>query len=58
MLAQAQLQDGAIATNRVLEIAAELNTAEASLAASRADYYLALSAYYYAIGSANLRRGL
>lgn len=57
-LAQAQLQDGAIAANRMLEIAADLNSAEASMAASRADYYIALSAYYYAIGSTNLRRGL
>ena len=56
-LAQAQLQDGAIATNRALEIAADLNSAEASLAASKADYHIALSAYYYAIGSTNLRRG-
>lgn len=57
-LADAQFRDGVMAANRLLEIAADLNSAEASLASSLADYHLALGAYYYAIGSANLRRGL
>jgi len=57
-LAEAQFRDGALAANRLLEIAADLNSAEASLAASLADFHVALSAYYYAIGSENLRRGL
>lgn len=57
-LAQGQFSNGDLAANRLLEIAADLNAAEASLAASLADFHLALSAYYYATGSANLRRGL
>jgi outer membrane protein TolC len=57
-LAEAQFRDGIMAANRLLEIAADLNSAEATLASSLADFHIALSAYYYAIGSANLRRGL
>jgi len=57
-LAKAQFSDGVMAANRLLEIAADLNSAEALLASSLADLHLALSAYYYAIGSENLRRGL
>lgn len=57
-LADAQFRNGDLAANRLLEIAADLNAAEALLASSLADFHLALSAYYYAIGSENLRRGL
>lgn len=57
-LAQAQHRDGVLASNRLVQIEADLTASEASLAASLADYYIAQSAYYYATGSENLRKGL
>jgi outer membrane protein len=58
LLAEAQHRDGVMASNVLLQIEADLREAESSLAASLADYYIAQSAYFYAIGSENLRKGL
>jgi outer membrane protein len=57
-LAQQQHKNGDLATNRLLEIEADLSTAEASLAATQADFYVAQSSYLYALGSDKIRKGL
>ena len=50
-LASAKHADGALPTNRLLEIEQSLAAAEASRAAAVADYFVARSSYLYAIGS-------
>ena len=50
-LATAQHADGALATNRLLEIEQTLAAAEASRVAAIADYFISRSGYLYAIGS-------
>jgi outer membrane protein TolC len=57
-LAQGQHSDGVLSSNRLLEIEADLTAAEASLAASLVDYYIAQSAYYYTTGSDSLKKGI
>jgi outer membrane protein TolC len=50
-LATARHTDGALATNRLLEIEQTLAAAEAGRAAAVADYFIVRSNYLYAIGS-------
>jgi len=57
-LAQAQHENGSIASNRLLEIEKSLAEAEARLAAARVDFYIAQSIYFYAVGDDRLRKGL
>ncbi len=57
-LARQQHQNGALTSNRLLEIEASLSQAEASLAAAKLDFYVAQSAYYFAVSDANLGKGL
>ncbi|MEW5795030.1 MAG: TolC family protein [Candidatus Zixiibacteriota bacterium] len=57
-LAQQQHQNGALSSNRLLEIEAVLSHAEASLAAARVDFYIAQSAYYFALADERLGKGL
>ncbi len=57
-LAQARHREGALPSNRLLEIEATLSEAEASLAAARGAFYIAESAYLYAAGSDELTEGL
>ncbi|RME20505.1 MAG: TolC family protein, partial [Candidatus Zixiibacteriota bacterium] len=54
-LAVAQYDAGSITTNRLLEIEAALTSAQSSLAAGLATYYLAESNWLYAIGAPELR---
>jgi len=56
-LAKRMHQNGALSVNRLLEIEADLSEAEAALAAAVADYYIAESAFYYALGSEDLQKG-
>ena len=56
-LAQEQHHQGAMATNRLLEIETTLTSSQASLAAAQVDFHIALSAYFYAAGSPQLREG-
>jgi outer membrane protein TolC len=56
-LATAQHRDGALSSNRLVTIESELTAAQASLSAAVVDYYMAQSAYYYAIGSPELGKG-
>ncbi|MCB2230096.1 TolC family protein [bacterium] len=56
-LARTRFQDGALASNRLLEIEQMLTAAEFSMAASVADYHIARSAWLYAIGSEQLKEG-
>ncbi len=56
-LARQQHQNGDLATNRLLEIQADLAGADASLAAAQADFYAAQSSYYYALGSDKIKKG-
>jgi outer membrane protein len=51
-------RQGVLSSNRLLDIEAALTEAEASAAAALVDYYLAKSAYYYAVGSEKLREGI
>lgn len=57
-LAQLSHREGALASNRMLEIEAALSAAESSLAAARVEYFIAYSSYLYAIGSDELGKGL
>jgi outer membrane protein len=57
-LARQQHQNGALTSNRLLEIEATLSQAEASLAAARLDFYIAQSAYYFSIADEKLGKGL
>lgn len=56
-LAQHQHEAGALTTRRLLEIEQSLTSAEATLAASRAEFRIAQSRYLYAIGSDKLEKG-
>jgi outer membrane protein TolC len=56
-LAKMKHDEGALSTNHLLEIDANLTAAEASLAAAEAEYHIAMSNYYYAVGSPELREG-
>ena len=56
-LAQQRYQNGDLATNRLLEIQASLANADASLAATQADFYAAQTSYFYALGSDKIRKG-
>jgi len=56
--ARVQYQNGALTSNRLLEIEAALSQAEASLAAAGVDFYIAQSAYYYAIADEKLGKGI
>ncbi|MCD6250052.1 MAG: TolC family protein [candidate division Zixibacteria bacterium] len=57
-LAQAQHDNGSIISNRLLEIENSLAEAEARLAATRVDFYVAQSIYFYTVGDDRLRKGL
>jgi len=48
---------GVLSSNRLLEIEASLSEAEAALAATIVDYYIARSAYYFSVGSEKLKEG-
>ncbi|MBN1212139.1 MAG: TolC family protein [candidate division Zixibacteria bacterium] len=48
---------GALTANRLLEIETTLTVAQSSLAAALVDYHIALSNFYYASGSPQLREG-
>jgi len=56
--ARVQYHNGALTSNRLLEIEAALSQAEASLAAARVDFHVAQSAYYYAVADAKLGKGI
>jgi outer membrane protein TolC len=56
-LAKQELLHGSMSTNRLLEIEAGLNAAQALLAGAGVDYQIALSQYYFAIGSNKLSEG-
>jgi outer membrane protein TolC len=56
-LASVQHRNGTLTSNRLITIEADLTTAEGSLAAALIDYHIALSAYYYAVGSDLLQKG-
>jgi len=56
-LASAQHRDGTLTSNRLVTIEADLTSAQASLSSALVDFHIAQSAYYYAIGSPNLRKG-
>jgi outer membrane protein TolC len=57
-LASEQHRNGVLTSNRLLEIEAVLTQAEASLAACKVDFYIAQSAYYFALADERLRKGL
>jgi len=57
-LAQQKLRQGAMATNRLLEIETTLTSSQSSLAAALVDFHIALSEYLYAAGSPLLREGI
>jgi len=57
-LARGRHQAGALSSNRLVEIEASLNEAEAARAAARADYFVARAQYLYAVGSENLGKGI
>jgi outer membrane protein TolC len=57
-LAREQHRNGALTSNRLLDIEAALTQAEASLAACKVDFYIAQSAYYYALADERLGKGL
>ena len=57
-LARQRQKEGTIPTNRLLEIEKSLTQAEAAVAASLADFYIARAGYYYAIGSDKLEKGI
>ncbi len=56
-LATRMHSQGALSSNRLLEIEAKLSEAEAALEAAVVDYHLAESAYFYALGSEQLKEG-
>ena len=57
-LARMRQQEGTIPTNRLLEIEKSLTQAEAAVAVSLAQFYIARAAYLYATGSDELKRGV
>jgi outer membrane protein len=57
-LAREQHRNGALTSNRLLDIEAALTQAEASLAACKVDFYIAQSAYYFALADERLGKGL
>ncbi|MBU0984873.1 MAG: TolC family protein, partial [candidate division Zixibacteria bacterium] len=57
-LASAAFAEGALSSNRLVEIEAVLSQAEAALAAAIIDFHVAGSSYLYAMGSAQLSEGL
>jgi len=57
-LAVEQHRNGMLSSNRLITIEADLTGAEASASAALIDFYAAHSAYDYAIGSENIRKGL
>jgi outer membrane protein len=57
-LAAQKHQRGIMSSNRLLQAEASLSESEAALAAALVDYYIAQSAYYFAIGSEKLRKGI
>lgn len=57
-LAEARHREGALSSNRLLEIEASYSEAEASLAAAEAGFFMARSAWYFALGSDKLEKGL
>ncbi len=57
-LSQQRHRDGALSTNRLLEIETSLSEAEANLAMALAGFYQAQSAYWFAIGSEQLNEGM
>jgi outer membrane protein len=57
-LAREQHSNGVLTSNRLLEIEAALTLAEASLAAAKADFYIAQSAYFFALADVRLGKGL
>jgi outer membrane protein len=56
-LATRRHDQGALSANRLLEIEAKLSEAEAALETAVVDYHLAESAYFYALGSEQLKEG-
>lgn len=56
--AQARHQNGDLSSNRLLDIETSLTSAQSSLAASVADYWLAVAYLYYTTGSPKLQEGL
>jgi len=56
-LATKKHRQGVLSSNRLLEIEAELSEAEAAEASVTADYYIAESAYYFSLGSEQLKEG-
>ncbi|MFQ6007627.1 MAG: TolC family protein [Candidatus Zixiibacteriota bacterium] len=50
-------RQGALSSNRLLEIETKLSEAEAALETAVVDYHLAESAYFYALGSEQLKEG-
>ncbi|MBU8933689.1 MAG: TolC family protein [candidate division Zixibacteria bacterium] len=56
-LARAGHREGALSSNRLLEIEASLTEAESSEAAAQVDFHIAQAAHYYALGSDKLKRG-
>jgi outer membrane protein len=57
-LAREQHSNGVLTSNRLLEIEAALTLAEGSLAAAKADYYIAQSVYFFAQADERLGKGL
>ena len=56
-LATSRRKQGALSTNRLLEIEAALREAEAAKAAALADYYMARTTLYYSVGNNLLAEG-
>ena len=57
-LAENSHRQGNLSANRLLEIETSLTESENGLAAARVDYYIAQGAFFYAVGSDNLGKGL
>lgn len=57
-LAQGMHGEGAISTNRLLEIETDLSRAEAAMTAAKSDFYITQSSWYYTIGSDKLQKGI
>ena len=55
--AQARHKNGDLSSNRLLDIETSLTSAQSSLAASVADYWLAVAYLYYTFGSTKLQEG-
>jgi outer membrane protein TolC len=56
-IAKQQHQNGDLATNRLLEIEADLSSSESNLAAAKADFFAAQTAYRFALGSDTITKG-